>query len=370
MARKSGTGRRLNAKAYFLLFLLVVGIGIFVFLRLNSDVELGLDARELPFGPGVSYSFSDRGVVYIIDNKLYYDDLARGKGNWMLELTAAGFSVTAGDEFIVIYSENMVQALDYSGVPKTTYLEFSSRILEARVGKTKFSLLRQDALGGFAISMITSEGEQLSPLDEMLKGYYVLDFDYYNGDNLWVMMMNTSTNSPVTTINTYEGNEKMTGMISIQDELVSDVYTNAAHFYVAGVYNLHMYSMNRSEEGSEFTYGWQVLDHYAGDSGASYFLLRNYDADEQRQGGEGRIITLPETTNPVDIRFPENCVDAFLQNGRVVMVMPDSARILNLNGTLLQTISLDMHVESAFKATNSRVILESGGKYYWLTLVS
>lgn len=370
MARRKKPGRRLKASGYVAILFVLVLIGILVGFLLNSSSDTGQDAQSLPFGPGTSYSFSNRGVVYIVDNRLYYDDLARGKGNWMLDLTSSGFRVSAGEDFIVIFSDNLVQALNYQGQPLTTYLEFSSQILEARMGKNMFALLRQDAVGNFAISMISSSGEQLTPLDEKLAGYYVLDFGYYNGDKLWVMMMNTSTNAPVTTINTYERDDTLTGMISVQDELVTAVHTNANHFYVAGVYNLHMYSSSRKEEGSVLTFGWQVLDHYDGE-GHSYFLLRSQDAQQQSaKGSEGKIITLPETQKPVEIRFPETCLDAFIQNGKVVMVMPDSVRVLNLDGSLSQTFSLDMVVEAAFEATESRLVLESGGRYYWMSFVS
>lgn len=370
MARNSNTGRRLKARAYVVIFLLIAILVLVVVLRFNAPRDVGLDARSLPFGPGTSHGFSDRGVVYIIDNRLYYDDLARGKANWSLDLTGLGFKVAAGEDFIVIYSDNMVQALNYQGQPLTNYMEFNSQILEARVGKNMFALLRQDSAGNFAISMISSTGEQLTPLDEKLLGNYVLDFAYYNGDKLWVMMMNTSTNAPVTTINTYERDDTLTGMISLQDELVSGVYTGGQRFYVSGTYRLHMYSTARKEEGSLLTFGWDVLDQYNGD-GRSYFLLRSQDAlDPTGKGGEGKIITLPEDTTPVEIRFPDNCVDAFIQNGKVVMIMSDSVRVLNLDGSIAQTISLDIVTEAAFKATDSRLILESGGKYYWMTFVS
>ena len=361
--------RRLNTRARILLVVLavLVVLGVAFFFRLQPKHQV--DSHVLPFSQSDSYAFSENGVAYVKEQALYFDDLSRGKANWRRDLQASGFRVSAGEHFIVVYSDHMAQALDYENNMLTSALKYNSKIMDVRCGENYFSILRQDTEGNFEISRITKNGEQLTPLTT--DGYYVTDFGYYGNDQLWMMSMDQATNAPVTRINTFSDVDTKTGVMTIDDELVSEIFTSNQFLFAAGTSTLRAYTPTGKLEERSTIYGWQVLD-YMPDKNANYFLLRSEASlHAPETTGQGRLLSLPTAGASVNIRYPADCVAAFLQNGKIIMLSKDTAYIFGLDGNMQDSFPLGVEIGAALKVSKTRIMListEAEPRCYWMIL--
>lgn len=367
MATRQSGKRKLNSRARVAIAILaaVLVLSLVVVALLQSEQRV--ESHALAFSKNDSYAFSDRGVVYITDHTLYFDDLAHGKANWRRQLKTPGFKVAASNSFIVVYSDHMAQALDYGNNLLTSTMQFSSTVLDVRCGENYFAILRQDADGKFEISRISTSGEQLTPLGT--DNFYVTNYNYYANDQLWLMSMDQASNVPVTRISTFSGADARTGVMTLEEELVSSVYVSD-FLFAAGTKTLRAYTPTGKQQDSRSVYGWQVLDHISNKTG-NFFLLRSELAlSDPSQTSQGRLISLPQIGNDIDIRFPAHFVAAFLQNGKIIMLSRDTAYVFQMDGTLHDTVPLDIEIDAAYKVSSTRIMVtsasESGPRCYWM----
>lgn len=351
------TRRRLNIRAQVLIVGLVIiaiaGVIAFVSLNLNNAVQV----KVAPIHDAQSYSFSSNGVVFIKGSMLHFDDLNNESTNWSFELLDDNFSVTSSDNMIAVYNERVVQAISFQGQALFPLIEFSSsRVESVRCGENYMAVLRKNPNGEESISLINRTGTQLDPLS--ISNAKVLAYDYYGLDQLWVMTVNTDSGSIATTISTYSGGEAITGVMSMEGELIESIYPSGGMFYAAGTNTLHAYSTSGKEEARRHIYGWEVLDHSVNSNG-NYFLLRPRNMRDSDKSSPALYVSLPSVDFDTDLRLPPQCIGVFIISDRITAVTQNTIYIYNSDGSIYKELRLDFPALNAEKLDDGRVLLQN-----------
>ncbi len=359
--RNSRARRKPNARARIILVILaLIAIGTIVFVVVRGRQGVLLNPKELPFQATNSYAMTGNGVVYIDKTVIYYNDMENGKGNWYNDLAMEGIKVAASDTMIVIYTNDSIQVLSPTGMPIGNRIEFNSTVLGAACGHRYFAILTQDAQQRQSIIIVdTQGGTQQEPI--LLNDDFVFDYAFYGTDDqFWVLSGNVEAPTPISTISIYSsGAKSVTGVIQIQEELVSSVRIGSDYLYVAGTTDLFAFDSGQ-EKARRLVYGWELMDSNTVDK-SNYFLFQSAQSRaEQGKTVEALLVTLPQTSADVAFRLPANCLNAFLYSDKIVAVTTNRVYIFDLKGNLLRDYSLEGDFISAQKITNDRLLLDNG----------
>lgn len=357
--------RKPNLRARLILLVLaLVAIGAIIFVVVQGRQGVLLNPKQLPFQAVNSYAMTGNGVVYINGTVIYYNDMETGKTNWYNDLALEGIQVAASDSMIVIYTDDSIQVLSPTGMAIGNKIQFNSKVISAVCGLRYFAVLTEDAQGRQSMTIAdTQGGTQQEPV--ALEDDFVFDYSFYGtNDQFWMLSGNMEAPILISTVSLYSaGGQSVTGVIQIQEELISDVVIGSDYLYLAGTTNLFAFESGQ-EKLRDLIYGWEVLDTNTVDK-ANYFLIRaEQDAPVVGQTVEARLMTLPKVSNDVSFRLPANCLNAFLYSDKIVAITTNRVYIFDLKGNLLRDYSLEGDFISAEKIVNDRLLLNNGTNMY------
>lgn len=353
--------RRPNARArLILLFLAVCVVAAIVFAVVKGSSGVSLSPEPLPFSQSNSYAFTSKGVVYINETVMYYNDMERGKDNWHYDLSLEGLKVAASDSMIAVYSEDAVQVILPHEQISSNKIEFSSTVLRVECGKAHLAVMTSDAQNNYFLTVIGLDGVQQEPI--AYDDHYVSAFAFYGEDDkLWTLSNNIDAVIPVSTISTYNAGQSITRVIPIIGELIDDVFIGYQGLYAMGTSNLFGYDDKGHEELRYMTYGWALLDSATIERN-NYFLLVPLQSASTPSGKtlEAKLITLPSTMDEKHFRLPEHCLNAFLYPDKIVAVTSNRVYIMDLSGQVMRDYSLEGEFVAVEKISGERLLLDDG----------
>lgn len=353
--------RRANARARLTLFVLaicVVAAIIFAVVKGRSGVSLSPQA--LPFSQANSYAFTGKGVVYINETVMYYNDMDRGKDNWHYDLSLEGLKVAASDAMIAVYSENAVQIILPNDKASSNKIEFNHTVLRVECGKTHFAVMTVDAQKNYFLTVVGLDGVQQEPI--AYDDNFIAAFEFYGEDDkLWTLSDNVNATLPVSTISTYNAGQSITRVIPIIGELIEDVLIGEQGLYAMGTSHLFAYDDKGHEALRYMTYGWELFDAVTVERN-NYFLLSPLQNIGTPSGKtmETKLITLPSTADEKHFRLPQQCLNAFLYPDKIVAVTVNRVYIMDLSGQVMRDYSLEGEFIAVEKISGERLLLDDG----------
>jgi len=261
--------RTIPGRLIWLLVLLVLlvglGWGVYSFIKANP-LDNSLQVKVLrageawvPLGSGIvsmdGYTMSaldDQGIVL-----------------WNLTLPLTGtLQVSADHQLIGIHNQQSFALINPSG-DLLYYQDFPTGIERFQTGSTMVALQSQDADGRF-IQVYKNDATAVETLRFPLRR--ILDYGFYQGDQLWVLLMDDNAVSPSCRVSTYNPGVSLTGMIFVPNQLVYKVLVTAQKEVVAiGSQSVVCYdAVGKRQEELSIT-GWTIQDAWV--NGADIWLL-------------------------------------------------------------------------------------------------
>ncbi len=370
---KSHTFRRIALLLGILLAAAAVVTGIILLIKNRSAFG---SVAELPFTADDPYVYSSGGFHYIKDGSLRFHDPAHPERDTSLALNGENITLASSDTVTALYSG---AALHIVGAAEM--IDAGGEILSAACGKDHVAVLRRDAAGKAAILVYDSTGLLTDTINEQQAMLLRCGFGSLEGsDMLYVLSLSDSGSVPVSTITTYtygENGAAMSGVITLHNELVEEVYFSSGSIFVAGTNYLQRYDKEFTAKAySLLTYGDTLLDATAAGS-KPLFLYADRDAaaalsDENPVPASVRLLSAAEEaqSGAVDrtVSLPEGAHSCFVIGGRFMAFTKDTVYTYSASGSLSSTTALEIPCDEAVKLSDTCILLRRGPEMRILNL--
>ncbi|MEL7609220.1 MAG: hypothetical protein AAGU74_06910 [Bacillota bacterium] len=359
--------RRSRAKRKINVFRFAVFIGltlaaiagvVFGALKLFGNAGARAELDALPFTAQEPYVYTGAGFLYLQGGTVNYKDLSDEGKDYSLSVAQQDIRLAGGTNIAAVYSAAAMQI-----VSATTPVEFSGAIEQVRCGVSHAAALVNDAAGKASLLVYDNTGKLLDELT--FADQYLVSFGFFGsaGDTLWTLEMDACGEIPCSTIKTYDIDRMTTtGVLPIQNQLVSDVVMTQSSTFVVGTNHLIRFSRTGNTEAYRLLiYGYTLLD-YSVASAPSFLFKPRGEADLSLV----RLYTVSEgdaaAQTARDFTLPADTLGAFLCGGNVAAVTPDKICLYKSDATPLKTIELEGVAQKAYKLDASKLLIESGGQ--------
>lgn len=359
-----------TAKRLLLLLLalaLVAAAAVGVFLLVRERGTFGTLA-ELPFTADGQWAFTGGGFYYISGDKLCYYDLNDPEKASSLQLSSTDVTLVSSDSITAVYGGAAVHIVGASEM-----IDAGGQVLSVSCGKRHIAVMRQGSDESVAVLVYDASGTLVDSIESGSALLADCGFGTAGGsDVLWTLSLATSGSIPVSTITTYtygDSGASMSGVITLQSQLVEDVYFTAGSIFVAGTNHLLRYDKEITSEAYRLlVYGYRPLDFTAGGT-KPLFLFASHAAenpatvqliscaDAELADALTRTVNLPEGTH-----------SCFVIGGRFMAVANKTVYTYNASGTLQSTTELEVPCDEAVKLSDSRILFRRGPEMRVMTL--
>ena len=256
----------------FVAAVFIVGT-LVVYLAFFRDREGTIEMTETPVAPGMTYLNTGKGLLYSNGGEINLYNWSTGNNTYFGKDEQGTVRMSGSSGMSAVFSGGNVQIIMANGDIST--LEFTGTIDSVELGTRHIAMLRRDSGGGESVLLYSTAGEQI---DQILPGdQYVIDFGFYTvsgTEMFWVELLNVSAGQPTETIRCYDLSQKsMTGAISVQNQLVEEMYITTSSLFVSGTNQIIRYTHDGMKEAYRVTdYGYRVLD-FSDASDEAVFLL-------------------------------------------------------------------------------------------------
>lgn len=363
--RNGGARRRKKRKNNTFLFsvlaLVLIGAALLVYQFIFNKQESTVSMDLTPISTSSTYINTGDGLLYQTDGQIHFYHLTDSKKNYTYGMSASDNVRMSGSEnMTVVFNEAQLQV-----VGEKAPLTFTGTIQEVECGDAHLAVLLQAEDGSESVLVITKDGEQVADLP--FEDQYIVDFGFYSVKNemLWIETLNVNTGTPMTTISTYDFvQQEITGLMHVQGQLVDQIYITDDSMFVVATNQIIRYTHEGNKEVYRVTiYGYKAVD-FSDASGTPTFLLTTRGGDFHTV----KILTLEEgseaDTVETTLQLPTEGVDAFIMNGKLVVVSRENVYTYSLKGKLSSTASFEQAVDEAVKLTDVKLLLSSNGMYY------
>lgn len=358
----TGKSKKSKIKKIVLFSMLAVGIivgGIFLIKAFSSAVSV----RSLPFTSEENYAFTGNGFAYISRGSLNYYDLSDENKNYSMAVNQENAQVCAAEGITVIHNSRALQ------VAGTQYdIEVNGTIIKICSGANYAAVLRQGDDGSLALKAFDSTGTQCYQLD--LENDILIDFGFENSasSTLWISQLVTAGNSFTTTVTTYDLSRKsVTGVFSVADQLVKNVYITKKSIFLFCTDNIIRYDRSTNNESYRIlTYGYECLSaSFSG--GKGWFVLRNKNVDSYIV----RLLVLNEGETSGEsaylLTLPSDTLASIVMDGTFVAVSPDRLTVYTINNVKKELVikreeEFEIPVDAALKISENKILLTRGNE--------
>lgn len=355
---------------------LIAGITVGAVLLIKNRSSFGT-VKTLPFGADDPYAYTGSGFYYIKEGSLCFHDPARPEDDTSLALNGENITLVSSDSTTALFSG---AALHIIGAEEM--IDAGGEILAAAPGKNHTAILRRDSAGSAAILVYDAAGTLTDTISEQGDNM-LLDcgFGTFEGsDMLYVLTLSSSGSIPVSTITTYtygENGAAMSGVITLQNELVESVYFTDSSIFVAGTSNLQRYDKEFTAKAySLLTYGDAPLDLTTGGSDPLFLYADRNDLAALSETAPVpptvRLVSVKEADAPAavdrSVPLPEGTHSAFVIGGKLMAFTPDTVYTYSASGSLSETAELEIPCDEARKLSDDLVLLRRGPEMRILSL--
>ena len=359
-SRRRRRKRRPRTLLFSLLILVVLGGGILIYQAIFTKQAATAEMSATPISTDAMYLNTGDGLLYVTDGQIHFFHLTDEKQNYNYNMDATDIRMSGSESMTVVYNTASLQV-----VGKEKPVAFEGELLDVACGKGFLAALYRSADGVEKVKIITPDGAERKTyaFDEQ----YIVNYGFYTVSNemLWIETMSVNTGTPATMIYTYDlAKETQTGMMTIQNQLVDDLYITKNSVFVAATNQIFRFTHDGNKEAYRTTvYGYEVVD-FSSASDNPTFLLTPRGGDFHSV----KILTLAEDSaaNAVEtyLQLPTEGVDAFIMGNMLVVASREKLLTYSLKGKLSSEATFEQPIDAAVKLTNSILMVSSNGTYY------
>ena len=340
--------------------LVIAGIISTIFL-LNRNAVQQAALTLAPFTAQDQYVYVGNGFFYLSGQELYYPDPANEKATLSVSVKNAVVQLAASSSIYALYNDVSVKIIG-----EEFPVEFAGTLFSVACGKSYIAALRQDTTGEETIEVFGKNGAKYDTITT--SGQYVIDYGFFEADSeyLYVVGLTVNSSAPLSTITVYNVSRKSTsGVMQVQSHLVEDMRFTKNSIYIVDTNQIARYSLtDNTRSYSSTIYGWKVMD-FDSTAAKPAYLLR------PRSGsvlGAIKILQLSDdavaTTVERQLQLPAAAIDAFLMNGKLIIVSPTGYTTHDMTGRKLSEFTFAAAVENAWKLDNTTLLFQAGSEMY------
>lgn len=354
--------RRKKAGPLLISILALVGLGaaLLIYQAIFTRQESIAFMEATPISTSSTYLNTGDGLLYQTDGQIHFYHLTDNKKNYTYGMGASDIRMSGSSAMTVVYNSASLQV-----VGKKAPLTFTGTVHAVECGNEHLAVLRTTEEGVDSILILTADGEQID--QRSFPDQFIVDFGLYKttGEMLWIETLGINSTMPTTTISIYDLNRRdVIGVITIQDQLVDDVYITQKSFFAAGTNQIIRYTHDGNKEVYRNTiYGYQIADFSAA-SGTPTFLLTPRGGDFHSV----KLLTLLEDSAPEPVetylQLPGEGVAAFIMNNRLVVAGREKLFTYSVRAKLQSEATFEQPIDAAVKLTDNTLLVSSNGTYY------
>lgn len=365
------TFRRVGLIALILALLVGVAVGIASLAREKDSFGT---LADLPFSSEASYVFTGKGFYYIDGEDLVYHDLEDPEaGAKNMKLGTTDVTMCASSSLAALYSGSSLQILGLADV-----IDAGGTVLGIRCGASHAAVMRQDSAGGAAVIVYDASGTLVDVIEQGAS--LLVDCgirETADGDVLWTLMLDSSGSVPVSTITTYTykvdgagvARASMSGVMSVQGQLVDKLVFTAKSIFIAGTSHLIRCDAGVSGEAYRLlTYGYRLADYSTGGAVPLFvYVQREAESVSRVKLYSAAESGVPEATAR-ELSLPEGTLGFAAAGGKFYAFTESEMIAYDAKGALLARYELGFTLTGVKKLDEKRILAQTAGQARLITL--
>lgn len=372
MPRRRKKKRKPSTLLFSLGLLVLLGAGLLIYQAAFQKRASTVEMTATPISTNSTYLNTGDGLLYQTDGQIHFYHLSDEKKNYTYGMGASDIRMSGSESMTVVFNSASLQV-----VGKEKPVTLPGRILDVSCGKGYLAILQRGDDGSEAVRLQTPDGQECKVY--AFVDQFVVDFGFYSvsGERLWIETLSVNAGTPATMIYTYDlgkltktgteiqsGTQEQTGMVTIQNQLVDDLYITQNSIFVAATNQIFRFTHDGNKEAYRMTvYGYEVVD-FSSASDSPTFLLTPRGGDFHSV----KILTLEEGGAAAEVetylQLPTEGVDAFIMGSSLVVASREKLLTYSLKGKLSAEAMFEQPIDAAVKLTNSILMVSSNGTYY------
>ena len=334
---------------------LVVGVVLFIL----ANQKLLSKPRELPFGASSEYVYTGTGYIYIAGQSVRYTDLTDSSYNYSGTLPHESMKLSGYKrDTHVVYDGSTLCIIGLSEA-----VTADGNILSVRCGDG-FVACEVDTGAEKKVEVYNLIGEKVEEINssETIVKY---DFCHTQKEQLYVVTLNTDSDTLLSTLTTYDPEvPAMTGIITVQNQLVENVVFTKKSVFILGTANLIRIDLATNKESYRLiTRGYHMGDYFEKGSKV-YFVMYPDDGNQNYI----RLYQASQSTTPsekvVPFQLPDSTLGVFVHEGNVYAMTANVVYMYDDRGTLKTTETLDFTVDSVYDTGGDSLLCSSANRLY------
>ena len=350
-----------------LILIAVAGIGVLIFFGVRS-MNVKLVSKSVPLLGSELCCGTGDGILYVKEGRLNYLSYTKEEDDFSKFLSASptGLSGTSGVK--AVYSDYSVQIIDAS-----FDITPVGRVETVRCGLMHVAVCTVSLKGDETLTVYNATGQEVYSME--LPAGQLINFGFREtSGTFWTMELYLQSGSPRTVITTYDlSRMSATGIITVSDQLVEDVFFTDSSVFVIGTESLIRFSASANREIYRVKlYGYRVIDR-AMNQDKPMLLLVPRSVTDIREAESVRLLTVSQKDvageTALTLPLKSGIVNISLVNGYILASYLNDVRLYSLKGEEQTMLALPSGVTNyAKKLDDKHILLERSGEFDLLTV--
>jgi len=221
---------------------------------------------------------------------------------WDTKINLSDCKISVSDKIIAVYNELKCQVYNTAG--KLIFeKESSSPILSVRTGNNYFIIQTMNSNNIPFLTIYDTNGKVIDEIK--FPDQAIVDYGFYGSqDMLWVINLDNRGTVPVSIISTYNPGKSITGIISVNDQIIYRVLFSQDTMIAVGTRSILCYNYMGEQISEQSVYGWTLLQQNAGNPTKMLFVpAQSLDEGQDRAFSSIRVISMDGTELSLTLPF-------------------------------------------------------------------
>lgn len=361
MSKKRANSITVSVRFIVMLIAILLVAGIVV-VAILANQSLLSKPSEMKFDARTQYLYTGTGFMYTQGGVLKYDDLTD------TDETYSG-NLPHPDVKLAGYGRNTHAVYDASSlciVGLKDAIAPGGEIKSVECGNGFVACLTEKD-GAERITVYGTDGELK---EEIIPDNTVTEFGFTHLDKeqLYMITLDTDAGAIISTVTTYDPSAPaMTGIITVQNQLVENILFTKKSVFVEGTTNMIRYDANNNTESYRLiTRGYHMGDSYV--KGDKVYFAMHSDESTKRSV---RMYVTSQSAVPSEevlpVQVPADALGVFVFDKNIYALTSTDVYMYDSEGELCETEKLQFAIDGVQKL-DGKLLLVSGGRAYTVTV--
>lgn len=356
-------------KTFIRLTILIVLVLAFVGLIVGGvllfrSCSLAASKRSLPFAYSAENAYTGDGFMYMEGSTLKYINLKDESKNYSISVNAPTARLMGTSGIKIVYNSRALQMIG------TQYdIELEGEVVKLCCGSKYAAVYRLGNDGSKTLHVYDSAGSECYQID--FTDAVLTDFGFESSTSpiLWTSELITTGNCITTTVTIYDlSRSSITGVISVQGQLVKDIFITSNSIFAVCTDNIIRYDRRSNIEAYRLlTYGYDCTScSFSG--GRALFVLKREEGDTDSV----RLLSVSEKDVANEssslLVLQTGVVNSFAMNGNFIVVSQEKLLIYDASGKLTKEAQFDQLITSAEKLDERNILIGRGDEALLYTI--